>query len=180
VKRPSPRLAAVGVRVAHVQGHAFARLQDAVDLAEDLLHRLVILAAGGVELANVAGVGAVVQVGGVRRVDEHEVDLPRQLRRELPRVDAEDVLARRVDVVAQRPPAEVTRHVQSRPAAGERVDYQIVRLRIPLEQIPDDVARRRALVVRVTLHALAVVLRGVVPQRRDLRPQRRLLELHTA
>src|SRR3954454_13992264 len=49
-------------RVADVQGHVRPGLQDADDLGENPLHRRVVLAAGGVELANVARVGAVVEV----------------------------------------------------------------------------------------------------------------------
>src|SRR5581483_508766 len=91
--------AAFHVRITDVQPDVPPGLEHALDLPNDLLHRGVVLATGGVELANVARVGTVVQVRRVRRVNEHEIHLPGQLRRELAGIDTEDVLARRMNIV---------------------------------------------------------------------------------
>ena len=80
------------------------------------------------------------------------------LGRKLARVDAEDVLAGRVHVVPQGAAVKVAGDVERRPAAGARVDYEVAGLRVPLEQVPDDVAGRGPLVAGDALVGVAVVL----------------------
>ena len=82
-------------------------------------------------------------------------------------------------VIAQGPAVQVAGNIQRRAAAGARVDDQILFSGVSLQQIPEDVAGRGAGEIWIALHAVAVVLGGIVPECRWLKPQRRLAEFHS-
>jgi hypothetical protein len=63
-----------------------------------------------------------------------------EFRRKLSGIDAKDVLARGMHVVAKRAAVQIARHIQRRPAAAEGIDDQVFLRRVTLEEIPDDVA----------------------------------------
>jgi hypothetical protein len=88
-------------RIAAVKPHVRPRPQDAVNLADDLLHRLIVFRIGRVELADAAGIVGVVNVRRVRRIDENKIGLF-VFQRQLAGIDAKDVLARRRKIISQR------------------------------------------------------------------------------
>ena len=175
-----PAFAVLFVRIADVQGHVPAGLEDAVDFRDHLFHGAVVFAAGGVEFADVAGIGAVIEMRGVRGIDEDEVGLFGELRRELAGIDAEDVFAGGVHVVAQGAAAQFARDIEGGAAAGAGIDHEIFRFGVSLEQVPDDVAGRGAAIVGVALDSVAVMLRGIFPERGGLEAQGRLMDFHAA
>src|SRR5208282_4118063 len=52
------------------------------------------------------------------------------------------------------------------------------RLGVPLQKIPDNITRRRPLKPGLSLLLFPIILRGIIPKRRGLNPQRRFFEFH--
>ena len=115
------------------------------------------------------------RVGGI---DKDKIDLVGQLWRKRSGIDAENVFAGGMDVVAEGLAIQIAGHIQRSAAAGAGIDDQIALLRITHEKIPDDVARRRSAVIRIALHIIAVMLRGIVPEGGGLDAKARLSKFH--
>ena len=70
---------------------------------------------------------------GVGGIDEYEIDFAAQFRREAPRVDFENVFALWMHVIAEGLPSQLPCNVQCRPTSSERIDHQIIWLRVSLQ-----------------------------------------------
>lgn len=152
------------MRVAYIQAHVFPRFQDTINLADDLLHRLVIFILSGVEFSDTSRVVTVVDMRGVGRVDEYKVGFF-VFERELAGIDTEDILAGGINIVAQCPAAEVAGDIQGCSASAHRVYYQVARLGVPLQKVPDNVTWGGSAVIGITLKLVTVMLGGILPKR---------------
>ena len=93
-------------------------------------------------------------------------------------IDAEDVLARRMNVVAQRAAIQIPGDIERGSATAEAVNDQVLFVCVAFKQVPDDVTGRGALVRGLALVAFTGMLRGIFPEGRRLQDQWRFLELH--